>query len=96
MAVIVRLWERSTDEGVIVNVLERTDAALARPRQLGGAVYDVAVERAPYRKEAQLVLATSRRAVEPEHDDAGRIARARKAVVAVDLTPPAKPADQEG
>lgn len=92
MAVTVRLWERVTDAadaGVSVLVLERSDAALARPRKLGGRVFDVTVEGKPgpagLRAAAETLLAVSRRKVDAESNDAGRVARARRCVVEVSL-----------
>jgi hypothetical protein len=84
---IIRLWER---DGVPIEVLERSEAGLARARKHGGRVFDVTVPR-PIRKEAEQILARSRRDVAPTAHDAGPVAAARASVVAVDLTPPSAP-----
>jgi hypothetical protein len=98
MPTIVRLWERQEAEGLMVSVLERSDAELDRVAFVGktlpkgpGAVFDVTVEIGkPLRREAEAVLLLSRKKVEPTDDKAGAVARARKAVQSVAL--PAAPA----
>lgn len=80
---IVRLWER---EGVL-SVLERSDVELERARQLGGAVFDVSLDRpgpAP-RKAAEALLHASRREVSLEADPKawGEVELARRRVTKV-------------
>lgn len=80
---IVRLWEL---EGQLT-VLERSEAELARARQLGGDVFDVVLERpgpSP-RKAAEQLLHASRREVSLEADPKawGEVELARRRVTKV-------------
>ena len=94
---IVRLWEREEPEGLVVSVLERSEAELARGAFVGasrpqgaGRVLDVTVTgRGPLRQEAERVLALSRRKVKPTDREAGPVAAAREAIQDVAL--PAAP-----
>lgn len=71
-----------------LTTLERSDERLELARQHGGTVWDVTVEKAPFRREAERVLALSLERFDPFADDAGQRARARVAVKQVWPTSP--------
>lgn len=80
-----------------IDVLERSPERLSKAAQHGGQVFDVTVEKAPWRREAERVLALAMQPFDPFADDAGDRARARRDVVPVPFpsAPPAAPDDAE-
>lgn len=68
-----------------IDVIERSEDRLARAALAGGVVVDVTCDKAPWKPEALRLLRLSKLAVDPLADDAGARARARAAVVPVDM-----------
>lgn len=85
----IRLWLMPALGGdqPRVDALERSDAALARPRRVGGRVWDVSGAKSRDEAERMLRAALSAQpAVEEDPDEWARVAAARARVREVEVT----------